>query len=99
MGGQRCGVTTGNELWCWTRQPPALGFPVTTVVDGYGLSCAVAVGCSAYCWGLNYAGQLGDGTTTDRTSPVPVAGNRSFSELVVGRNFVCGLEANGTTWC
>jgi alpha-tubulin suppressor-like RCC1 family protein len=28
----------------------------------------------AYCWGVNYAGQLGDGTEAQQLLPVPVAG-------------------------
>jgi alpha-tubulin suppressor-like RCC1 family protein len=37
-------------------------------------SCAVTVDNQAYCWGRNHRGQLGDGTTTDRSTPVPVSG-------------------------
>ena len=37
-------------------------------------TCGVTTGSVAYCWGYNYYGQLGDGTTTDRSTPVPVAG-------------------------
>jgi alpha-tubulin suppressor-like RCC1 family protein len=44
---------------------------VSTLIWG---ACAVTTADRAYCWGKNDTGQLGDGTTTDRPTPVPVAG-------------------------
>ena len=38
----------------------------------YGFSLAVGSDGNAYAWGYNYYGQLGDGTTTQRTTPVIV---------------------------
>ncbi|MEC8948009.1 MAG: hypothetical protein VX897_06775, partial [Actinomycetota bacterium] len=37
-------------------------------------TCAVTTSGGATCWGLNQFGQLGDGTTTQRLTPVPVSG-------------------------
>jgi alpha-tubulin suppressor-like RCC1 family protein len=37
-------------------------------------TCGVTTDHRAYCWGDNTSGQLGDGTTTGRPTPVPVAG-------------------------
>jgi len=37
-------------------------------------TCAKTSAGVAYCWGWNYFGQLGDGTTTDRLTPTPVVG-------------------------
>jgi alpha-tubulin suppressor-like RCC1 family protein len=34
--------------------------------------CAVLSNGTMRCWGWNYDGDLGDGTTTDRLTPVPV---------------------------
>src|SRR5687768_4472971 len=36
-------------------------------------TCGVTTDDRAYCWGINDNGQLGDGTTTQRLTPVPVA--------------------------
>lgn len=35
-------------------------------------TCGVTTANRAYCWGANYIGQLGDGTTTDGATPAPV---------------------------
>ena len=39
-------------------------------------TCGLTIGGEAYCWGGNFAGQLGDGSATDRTSPVLVFGQQ-----------------------
>ena len=40
---------------------------------GSNYTCAVIDTGDAYCWGFNADGQLGDGTTTNRLSPVAVS--------------------------
>lgn len=48
------------------------GKVATSVAAGASQSCAIAEG-QAYCWGYNVSGELGDGTTTSRTSAVLVS--------------------------
>ncbi len=49
-----------------------LGKSVVAVSGGYFHSLALTSGGRVYSWGYNAYGQLGDGTTTQRVSPVPV---------------------------
>jgi len=49
-----------------------LKFAVVSVADYY--TCGMTSGGAAYCWGVNYDGQLGTGTTTSSPVPVKVAG-------------------------
>jgi alpha-tubulin suppressor-like RCC1 family protein len=37
-------------------------------------TCGITTGNRIYCWGYNSSGQLGDGTNTNRSTPVKVAG-------------------------
>jgi alpha-tubulin suppressor-like RCC1 family protein len=64
-----------------------------------GVSCGLTTGGAAYCWGDNGEGQLGDGTTTRRLTPTPVAGGLTFVSIAVGNSHACGVATNGTAYC
>jgi alpha-tubulin suppressor-like RCC1 family protein len=46
------------------------GKVVSKLVGGNNHYCAITDTKEAYCWGWNVFGQLGDGTTTNRATPV-----------------------------
>jgi alpha-tubulin suppressor-like RCC1 family protein len=61
--------------------------------------CAVALDGSVWCWGRNYSGQLGDGTLTDRVSPVRVKGLDAALRVAAGFAHACAARLDGTVWC
>lgn len=63
-------------------------------------SCTLSSNQEVYCWGDNYYGQLGDGTTIDRYRPVRVAGlGNGVVALSVGDNHSCVINGNGQAYC
>lgn len=62
-------------------------------------ACALDPDGAAWCWGDNFNGQIGDGTHTDRPTPVEVAGVPPFQALTAGEEFSCGLDFQGSVWC
>ena len=61
-----------------SRMPIAVagGLAFSQLALGDHHSCGLATTRILYCWGLNDRGQLGDGTTADRATPVRVLGQR-----------------------
>jgi alpha-tubulin suppressor-like RCC1 family protein len=53
----------------------------------------------AYCWGQNTSGQLGDGTTINRSAPAAVAGGRQFRYVEGGDSHTCGLSQDSRAFC
>ena len=51
-----------------------------------------------WAWGSNLYGQLGDGSNTDRTTPVRVAGLSSVTAIAGGANHTIALKSDGTVW-
>jgi alpha-tubulin suppressor-like RCC1 family protein len=62
-------------------------------------ACAVKRDGTAWCWGANFEGQLGDGTREERDVPVRVPSLVDVVDIQAGRDFTCALERRGTVWC
>ncbi len=62
-------------------------------------ACAVLSGGIVTCWGSNYWGQLGDGTTTNTGFPVLVQGMSDAIDVSAGARHTCALKSDGTVWC
>ena len=69
----RLGNGSSNGVIKTPAQVVGLSTGVTHIVAGHAYTCAVADGV-VKCWGINGSGQLGDGTRTERTTPVDVSG-------------------------
>jgi alpha-tubulin suppressor-like RCC1 family protein/fibronectin type 3 domain-containing protein len=53
---------------------------------------------TVWAWGSNSIGELGDGTTTQRTTPVQVSGLTGVVSVVSGRDRAYALQNDGTVW-
>ena len=62
-------------------------------------TCGLDLDGSAFCWGWNERGQLGDGTTVTRTTPVAVAGGMTFVDITAGNIHTCALTDSGAAYC
>jgi alpha-tubulin suppressor-like RCC1 family protein len=66
----------GNNRAVPTRIPGLSG--VVAITAGNKHTCALKADGTAFCWGANSAGQLGDNSKVDKSSPSPVFGGALF---------------------
>ncbi|MCU1371630.1 MAG: regulator of chromosome condensation [Ilumatobacteraceae bacterium] len=86
-----------------TPQPAAAAeaTSLSAIAAGSQHSCGVTASGAAVCWGANYVGQLGTGTTssTPTTAPSQVKGLTSgVTAISVGGSTSCAV-VSGAAWC
>ena len=68
------------------------------IAGGYEHVCARKSDGTVWCWGRNTHGQVGDGSTIDRTRPTQVSGLTNAVSIASGYHS-CVQKGDGTTWC
>jgi alpha-tubulin suppressor-like RCC1 family protein len=90
------------------RSPPssAISLPAgrtaTQITAGAFHVCALLDDASVVCWGKNHEGQLGDGSTTNRTAPVTTGSfgsGHTPSYISAGYDHTCALLTDGGVRC
>jgi hypothetical protein len=85
------------------------GLEFAVIAAGDYHTCALDTAGIAYCWGVNFGGELGTGRdhpcagTQSRFGcsvvPVRVAGGHRFIAMSAAYGFTCALDASSRPWC
>jgi alpha-tubulin suppressor-like RCC1 family protein len=106
-GGLKCwGANVYGQIGDGTNVTRLTATPVTGMTSGVAAidggvthTCAATTTGALFCWGRNVAGQLGDGTTTNRSTPTAVSGLSSVVAVAGGREHTCALTEGGAVYC
>lgn len=74
---------------------------VVSIAAAAESNCVIIDTGEVYCWGDNWQGQLGDGTTTDSLVPKKISGvsGKNFVQLGSGSYSMCALTDGGELYC
>jgi alpha-tubulin suppressor-like RCC1 family protein len=80
------------------------GKTLTQITTGYDDTCALDSSGAAYCWGYDYYGELGDGTTANSSVPVAVdmggvLAGKTLNQISAGHVITCALDTGGAAYC
>lgn len=71
----------------WNETGSGREFAIITKTDG-----------TLWSWGRNVNGELGDGTTSSRSSPVQIGVLTDWNRVAGGANHSCAIKNDGTLW-
>ena len=101
------GISDGDEIAAGT-DPLDSGDCVTCgallegqwlhVASGHSYALAIKPNGTLWAWGSNSMGQLGDGTTTTRSTPVQIGSDTNWQSIATGQDHSLAIKADGTLW-
>jgi|GEM_PF-2046048 len=108
-----CAVLVDGTVACWGAEQSANPYGarpgnlfavegLTKVVDlavSTSHTCALVDAGDLYCFGSNYFGELGDGTTENSRRALKVAGISGAKHVATGAEVSCAVVADGSVSC
>jgi gliding motility-associated-like protein len=81
------GVLNNANSQCWKN-----------VVTGDNHSLSIREDGTLWAWGFNAYGQIGDGTTTQRPTPLQIGTANNWKMVSAGTYYSMGIKMDGTLW-
>jgi alpha-tubulin suppressor-like RCC1 family protein len=107
-----CALTRAGKVSCWGGKhgrdgrftspiPREVGelADAIEIAAGAEHTCARRRSGTVVCWGMNGAGQIGDGTWSDREAPAEVQGLRDAVSISSASNHTCAVRRSGGVAC
>lgn len=97
-------IKSDGTLWTFTPgtspvSVPGGGTTWSKLSSNSTLSAGIKSDGTLWTWGSNGSGQLGDNSTTSKTSPVTTAGGGSnWIQVASGDNHTAAVKTDGTLW-
>jgi alpha-tubulin suppressor-like RCC1 family protein len=110
--GVHMSIRTDNSLWVWgsasplannmsthSSTPTRIGATSTwtSIAMGLGAAAAIRSDGTLWSWGFNDVGQLGIGTTADKSAPTAV-GADTWTAVAAGTKHFLGIRTTGTAY-
>ncbi|REE98420.1 S8 family serine peptidase [Thermomonospora umbrina] len=92
------GTTTGRNVAAEVAGLSGVVRSPRALAAGSAHALAVKADGTVWAWGENSAGQLGDGTTTNRSLPVQVSGLSGMTAVAADDFWSLALKSDGTLW-
>ena len=94
-------LDTNNLLYGWGslagNNPIPSSARWSTVVAGSSYMMGIKADGTLWAWGYNFWGQLGDGTTVDKSSPIQI-GTSSYISVSAGSGITMAIAIDNTLW-
>lgn len=83
-----------------TDLPATTQMQISAIVAGQAHTCAIDEASSdLHCWGSNAQGQIGDGSTDDRSLPSAIGLTTPPRTVAAGDHHTCVIDANNSAYC
>lgn len=102
VGDASINTSLGSNTYTLAPRVIPGGHTFADISIGEDHACAVTTSGAAYCWGDNFYGELGNGTSGTSSFSQglsAVSGGHSFTQIEAGQDFSCGVTTTNELYC